>query len=178
MRAALPPPGPATPPPAAPRLASSAAIPSSLPAEPVVAATPVPRVPRSTGDPTPGPGSAPSPAAARIPAAAPTGSAGTGPAPAPLGADKPAVRDVSKARPRRHRVPTKPSPAVAPTPPRVVLSKFRNPEGLRSRARTTDSSEVGADRSSELARIPIVRVRRDRDPGKRVPFLARLLSSF
>lgn len=63
-------------------------------------------------------------------------------------------------------------------PPRVVLSKFRNPDGLRGGARVGGSSEVGADRSSELARIPIVRVRRDRDPAKRVPLLARLLSSF
>ncbi len=87
------------------------------------------------------------------------------------------------------------SPAVAPAPenppapllaaatppalPRVLLSKFRNAEGTAEVARArAGKSEVGADRSAELARIPIVRVRREREAGKRVPFLARLLSSF
>ncbi|MFO0691430.1 MAG: hypothetical protein U0900_22215 [Myxococcota bacterium] len=76
----------------------------------------------------------------------------------------------------RSEAPAEPKGAVV-RPPRVVLSKFRNPDGLRGGARP-GASEVGADRSSELARIPIVRVRRERDPAKRVPLLARLLSSF
>jgi hypothetical protein len=60
-----------------------------------------------------------------------------------------------------------------------LLSKFRNAEGTAEVARArAGKAEVGADRSAELARIPIVRVRREREAGKRVPFLARLLSSF
>lgn len=62
--------------------------------------------------------------------------------------------------------------------PRVALSKFRQVEAGAVRRRAEARSEVGADRSSELARIPIVRVRREREPGRRVPALARLLSSF
>jgi len=53
------------------------------------------------------------------------------------------------------------APTATPVPPQVLLSKFRH---------------VGADRSAELARIPIVRIRRETE--KKVPFLARLLSSF
>lgn len=68
-------------------------------------------------------------------------------------------------------------PPAAPVPPRVVLSKFRN-AGVRpaNGAAGRRNAEVGADRSAELARIPIVRVRREVE--KKVPFLARLLSSF
>lgn len=72
-----------------------------------------------------------------------------------------------------------PAPEVPPALPRVMLSKFRNVEGHSNGGRGNGAkSEVGADRSAELARIPIVRVRREREAGKRVPFLARLLSSF
>ena len=68
-------------------------------------------------------------------------------------------------------------PASAPGPPPVVLSKFRH-AGPRptAAARVARSAEVGADRTSELARIPIVRVRREVE--KKTPFLVRLLSSF
>ncbi len=66
---------------------------------------------------------------------------------------------------------------VPPVAPRVVLSKFRHAGGIAPGAGASPrKSEVGADRSSELARIPIVRVRREVE--KKVPFLARLLSSF
>ena len=72
-----------------------------------------------------------------------------------------------------------PPPEIPPALARVVLSKFRNAEGPTAGGRAAAAkSEVGADRSAELARIPIVRVRREREAGKRVPFLARLLSSF
>ena len=75
--------------------------------------------------------------------------------------------------------PIAPPPEIPPALPRVVLSKFRNAEGPTAGGRAAAAkSEVGADRSAELARIPIVRVRREREAGKRVPFLARLLSSF
>lgn len=85
-------------------------------------------------------------------------------------------------RPIHARPATPPAPSlpeIPPTMPRVVLSKFRNIEGTPVGGRETGAkSEVGADRSAELARIPIVRVRREREAVKRVPFLARLLSSF
>jgi hypothetical protein len=61
--------------------------------------------------------------------------------------------------------------------PRVVLSKFRQSEVASPGAPSNASkTEVGGDRSAELARIPIVRIRRETE--KKVPFLARLLSSF
>lgn len=69
------------------------------------------------------------------------------------------------------------APPAPPVAPRVVLSKFRHAGGIApGAAGSPRPSEVGADRSSELARIPIVRVRREVE--KKVPFLARLLSSF
>ncbi|MBK7948631.1 MAG: hypothetical protein IPK00_07760 [Deltaproteobacteria bacterium] len=111
------------------------------------------------------------------PAAPPASAITPAPAPAPAAQPAPAVAAALPAP----RVQPPIQPAVEPSqarPPRVVLSKFRNPDGLRGSNRTGGSSEVGADRSSELARIPIVRVRRERDPAKRVPLLARLLSSF
>lgn len=61
---------------------------------------------------------------------------------------------------------TPPSPGSSqelPSPP--SLSKFRHVE-----------ESGGADAASELGRIPLVRVRRE--GAKRVPYLARLLSSF
>jgi len=80
------------------------------------------------------------------------------------------------------RPPAKPilaPPAAPPARPVVVLSKFRHVDAALPAVRSKAvNPEVGADRSSELARIPIVRVRREREPAKRVPFLARLLSSF
>lgn len=82
---------------------------------------------------------------------------------------------------------------AAPVRPQALLSKFRQeapvvrraaaPSAARSVVRSRPprpvggESEAGADRTAELARIPIVRVRRDRVPP-RVSLLARLLSSF
>lgn len=77
--------------------------------------------------------------------------------------------------------PPSPRPAPAAVLPRTLLSKFRQADGVVASPEAGGrgaSSEVGADRSSELARIPIVRVKRQRDGAKRVPLLARLLSSF
>lgn len=68
-----------------------------------------------------------------------------------------------------------------PTPARQQLSKFRNasPASAGNPAAPKDGADRGSSKSetgSELGRIPLVRVRRD--GTKRVPFLARLLSSF
>lgn len=70
---------------------------------------------------------------------------------------------------------------VPPTPPRQSLSKFREstPPSVAKPAATagaTNQSSPKQESGSELGRIPIVRVRRE--GTKRVPFLARLLSSF
>lgn len=87
-------------------------------------------------------------------------------------APTPAARDVSAPVANAARV------AENAVLPRATLSKFRHVERSPVRRSGGGRSEVGTDRSSELARIPIVRVRREREPGKRVPVLARLLSSF
>lgn len=68
-----------------------------------------------------------------------------------------------------------------PTPARQQLSKFRNasPASAGNPAAPKDGADRGSSKleaGSELGRIPLVRVRRD--GTKRVPFLARLLSSF
>ncbi|MBY0400434.1 hypothetical protein K2X89_09085 [Myxococcota bacterium] len=150
----------------APRAA--AAKPASPPRKPSIAprtATP-PIVPPSTGPAAGAPHPEPMAAA---PKARPTPAPPPRPIPAP-----PPVRTAPPEPP----APPAPVSVSQPVLPRVVLSKFRNPEGLRGAARAGGASEIGVDRSSELARIPIVRVRRERNPGKRVPFLARLLSSF
>jgi hypothetical protein len=79
--------------------------------------------------------------------------------------------------PRMPEAPEAPIRPAPPAPPPVVLSKFRHPGGLApGTVARRRKSEVGTDRSAELARIPIVRVRREVE--KKVPFLARLLSSF
>jgi hypothetical protein len=70
---------------------------------------------------------------------------------------------------------------VPPTPPRQSLSKFRDttpPSAAKPAVAVsaTNQSSPKQDNGSELGRIPIVRVRRE--GTKRVPFLARLLSSF
>lgn len=87
-------------------------------------------------------------------------------------APTPAARDVSAPVANAARA------AETAVLPRATLSKFRHVERSPVRRSGGGRSEVGTDRSSELARIPIVRVRREREPGKRVPVLARLLSSF
>jgi hypothetical protein len=70
---------------------------------------------------------------------------------------------------------------VPPTPPRQSLSKFRDttrPSAAKPAGTVgeTNQSSPKQESGSELGRIPIVRVRRE--GTKRVPFLARLLSSF
>jgi hypothetical protein len=70
---------------------------------------------------------------------------------------------------------------VPPVPPRQSLSRFRDtpPPAAAKPAVTlaaTNPSSPKPESGSELGRIPIVRVRRE--GTKRVPFLARLLSSF
>ncbi len=72
-----------------------------------------------------------------------------------------------------------PVPAAAPvaaaapeTLPATRLSKFRQAAG------PGEEEAERADAGSELGRIPIVRVRRGREGSRRIPYLARLLSSF
>lgn len=77
-------------------------------------------------------------------------------------------------------------PVAPPAPARPQLSKFRNaPPALagKTNTRTNAPDQAGPqtvgsepEGGSELGRIPLVRVRRE--GTKRVPFLARLLSSF
>lgn len=65
--------------------------------------------------------------------------------------------------------------------PEQTLSKFRNAEHLAAQTAALPKSVAAkseGDGANELGRIPLVRVRRERDGSKRVPFLARLLSSF
>jgi hypothetical protein len=69
----------------------------------------------------------------------------------------------------------------APAPAREQLSKFRNTSSASGRNTAVQKDTSGqpgsrTDGGSELGRIPLVRVRRE--GAKRVPFLARLLSSF
>ncbi|MEZ4279538.1 MAG: hypothetical protein R3F21_08000 [Myxococcota bacterium] len=93
------------------------------------------------------------------------------PSPPPVAA--PAIVPPAAPVPSANIAPAAPAP---PAPPPVVLSKFRNAGARPPAGSAARSSEVGADRSAELARIPIVRVRREVE--KKVPLLVRLLSSF
>jgi hypothetical protein len=77
--------------------------------------------------------------------------------------------------------PVEPASNAVPQPARPRLSRFRQaePEPAARRASPANSMtspNVDAEVGSELGRIPLVRVRRE--GSKRVPFLARLLSSF
>jgi hypothetical protein len=68
-----------------------------------------------------------------------------------------------------------------PPPARQQLSKFRNASSASDRNTAVQKDRSGqpsprTEGGSELGRIPLVRVRRE--GAKRVPFLARLLSSF
>jgi hypothetical protein len=70
---------------------------------------------------------------------------------------------------------------LEPPPDREQLSKFRKTTSAAARNTVvrkdaTDPSSSRTEGSSQLGRIPLVRVRRQ--AAKRVPFLARLLSSF
>jgi hypothetical protein len=69
-----------------------------------------------------------------------------------------------------------PSPPAAATT--AKLSKFRQAESTPRTAVQSTSATAKPDSGSELGRIPLVRVRRRRDGSERIPFLARLLSSF
>ena len=69
--------------------------------------------------------------------------------------------------------------ARAALPQRTQLSKFRNlDEKASGEEIPKDDDAETNDRGSKLGRIPLVRVRRGRDGTKRVPYLAKLLSSF
>ena len=61
-----------------------------------------------------------------------------------------------------------------------MLSKFRSSEQAAAQAAALPKSKLKSegDGGSALGRIPLVRIRRERDGSKRVPYLARLLSSF
>jgi len=68
-------------------------------------------------------------------------------------------------------------PPPSPIPPEQQLSKFRSvPPNPESAENVKDVLGADVSETSELGRIPIVRVRRK--GSKRVPYLARLLSSF
>jgi hypothetical protein len=73
--------------------------------------------------------------------------------------------------------PTSAEPGPAPIQPQQQLSKFRNAPGDTASGQTSGDGMVReGSEGSPLGRIPIVRVRRE--GSKRVPYLARLLSSF
>jgi hypothetical protein len=65
-------------------------------------------------------------------------------------------------------------------PPKPALSRFRESDPRPSTTRSAGSAapEGATDSGSQLGRIPLVRVRREGAGPKRVPYLARLLSSF
>ena len=81
-------------------------------------------------------------------------------------------------------MPERPAPAkgvAEPMPTDQRLSKFRNEPAVEAGVgaagkRSSIDAEGMGDAGSELGRIPLVRVRRE--GTKRLPFLARLLSSF
>ena len=76
------------------------------------------------------------------------------------------------------------APAAAPAPPppapaKALLSKFRHLNELSTTTSKTEIDRVATPNSgSKLGQIPIVQIRRERDRNKRIPYLARLLSSF
>jgi len=70
-----------------------------------------------------------------------------------------------------------PARPVAPVSPQ--LSRFRNGDGKSSAQKAESAAASGSgEGASTLGRIPLVRVRRGRDGGKRISYLAKLLSSF
>lgn len=71
--------------------------------------------------------------------------------------------------------PKKPSPVAAATPAQPKLSKFRHADEAQA---VNDELVDGVSGGNQLGRIPLVRVRRERDGAKRVSALTRLLSSF
>jgi len=175
-------------------IAPVAAARRHAPAAPIAPPPPAPaRVAVVSSTPPPAFTSAPPPGPVSIPIAA-SPSPPVAAAPATAAAQVPVETPVPGPAPAAAPTPEAP---VAPVLPNGILSKFRNAEPAPSPARPKSgppatglrptpavrsprraNPEVGTDRSSELARIPIVRVRREREASKRVPFLARLLSSF
>jgi hypothetical protein len=100
------------------------------------------------------------------------------PVPAPVPVASKASKPVAAAPPASPQSVPSPVAAVAdtanPVIPKSTLSRFRNTETSTADASGSDQG----DSPSQLGRIPLVKVRRGRDGSKRVPFLARLLSSF
>lgn len=75
-------------------------------------------------------------------------------------------------------LPTAAPPTPPPgevVPPRAMLVKFRNSD---SAVAENDEDTSDSKGNNQLGRIPLVRVRKERDGSKRIPYLARLLSSF
>jgi hypothetical protein len=74
--------------------------------------------------------------------------------------------------------------AIEPEAPAPVLSKFRHPAATADTSSAPDSKLAPddvpehTDAASHLGRVPLVRVRRGGEKLKRIPYLARLLSSF
>ena len=68
------------------------------------------------------------------------------------------------------------APEAAEVPAQTQLSKFRNRDPGASSEDSGEQTGSTTGGGSELGRIPLVRIRRE--GPKRVPFLARLLSSF
>jgi hypothetical protein len=72
------------------------------------------------------------------------------------------------------RAPFKPSGS-----PKQKLSRFRHvDEYVAADSEGATGFNEMTEKASPLGRIPIVRIRRERDGKKRIPYLARLLSSF
>jgi hypothetical protein len=69
---------------------------------------------------------------------------------------------------------TKGTPRSAPPAP--ALSKFRQADAATTPAEAAESS--ASETTGQLGRVPLVRVRRGAESRKRIPYLARLLSSF
>lgn len=66
-------------------------------------------------------------------------------------------------------------PPTEVVPPQPVLAKFRRADAAVAPADRDPGDTKGGN---PLGRIPLVRVRKERDGTKRTPYLARLLSSF
>ena len=76
-------------------------------------------------------------------------------------------------------LPGKRAPVQPSGSPKQKLSRFRHVDEYVAAASegATGPNEM-TEKASPLGRIPIVRIRRERDGKKRIPYLARLLSSF
>ncbi|MFK7894256.1 MAG: hypothetical protein AB8G23_00370 [Myxococcota bacterium] len=161
-------PAPAVPAPAV-QSAAKAALPSSAPAAPKAAKASAPTGPtRRSSDPKARKTAAAKPAAQR-----PERRVAAAPKP------EQTTRPAAAAKP----LPPAASQSGSPTEaPEQTLSKFRNADQTAAQAAALPQAKSpGSDAAgsgNELGRIPLVRVRREREGSKRVPYLARLLSSF